>query len=87
MSIPIVSDPVSLRAQMEQDFRYAEKIRNLDERTALKIALALAGHDKELFLTMHEMARTANLAPAAAVKYFTGPIILNETSDKVSPKA
>ena len=44
--------------------RFAESVRNLDDRTALKISLALAGSQPVLFSKLLEIVRNQNLAPA-----------------------
>lgn len=41
--------------------RFAESIRNLDERSAMKIALALAGMNPSLFAQLAEVTRKQNL--------------------------
>lgn len=48
--------------------RLAESIRNLDERTALKIALALAGTDPALFSKISNLVKTQNLVPPSTLK-------------------
>lgn len=48
--------------------RLAENIRNLDERTALKIALALAGSDPTTFAKIFNLVRTQNLVPPSTLK-------------------
>jgi hypothetical protein len=59
-----IKNNVPSQASIENNFRFAERIKNLDERTGLKIALALAAHDRELFQALYEYCRTANLLPA-----------------------
>lgn len=48
--------------------RFAETIRNLDERSALKIALALAGSKPRLFQKLFDGIRMQNLVPPSTMK-------------------
>lgn len=44
-----------------EGFRFAESIRTLDDRTALKIALTLAGTNPELFSQLLAVVKKQNL--------------------------
>lgn len=48
--------------------RLAESIRNLSERTALKICLALAGTDPITFIKIFNLIRTQNLVPPSTLE-------------------
>jgi hypothetical protein len=47
--------------------RRAETIRNLDERSAMKIAMALAGASPELFDILYEVTRLENVKPQSSL--------------------
>lgn len=47
--------------------RLAESVRSLDERTALKVALALAGWHPELYSQILTIVRSQNMVPASTL--------------------
>jgi hypothetical protein len=54
--------------EIVKGLRFAESIRNLDERSAMKIALALAGMNPTLFAQLAEVTRKQNLeAPKSSL--------------------
>lgn len=48
--------------------RFAERVRNLDDRTAMKIALALAGSNPSLFLSIADVVRKENIVPPSTLE-------------------
>lgn len=73
MSTPEINEPQSIL----NGLRFAESIRNLDERTALKIALALAGSEPELFIKISNLVRTQNLIPSSTYELKPVPVTLS----------
>lgn len=58
--------------------RFSESIRNLDERTAMKIALALAGTHPVLFRQISEVTKTQNLVPSSTLKLNPPPAVVDD---------
>jgi hypothetical protein len=48
--------------------RFAESVRNLDERSAMKVALALAGLSPKLFKQLMDVTKTQNIVPPSTLK-------------------
>ncbi len=59
---------MSVEKNIMEGLKFAESIRNLDERTSLKITLALAGTYPEIYTKLIEITKTQNLIPPSTLQ-------------------